>query len=322
MIRRLSIILLSTLVLLSACGSHVDTVSFEPEWYRGSSVVSANGRPDLKAIDAEKIDLIYLVSTEVLSASNADGTKVWQSTLSDEDRVNIDSELAFADKNFSQGDFNFFAPYYHQFTFEAIQLPEAEFWAAYEYVRQEVAQVMDYYLAHVNQGRKFALVGFSQGAMLVADVLKHCRPEQLQNMVGAYMLGYGLNEADVKHPNITPATGATGFGHTISINSVMSPEATWPFVYNNAVTTINPVNWRTDATAATLTFDGQQLIVTLDDQLHELIVTVPDKKPYHDFMNANPAYQMAGVSPDCLHRWDLLFYTQQIHDNILERARR
>ena len=157
--------------------------------------------------------------------------------------------------------------------------------------------------------------------MLVSDILKHFSSEQLHNMVGAYLLGFGLNEKDLTYPNIIPATGEEGFGHTISFNSVMTPEATWPIVYNDAVTAINPVNWRTDDEPATLIFYDDTLSVRLDTTLHELIVTVPDPEPYHEFMNSNPAYQMAGVSPDCLHRWDLLFYSKQIHDNILRRNR-
>lgn len=317
----LSIALLS-LSILSACSGGTETpVAYTPEWYRGSSVVSADGSVNTSLLDPDKIDLIYLVSTEVLSARDEEGRPLYQSTLSEEDRLFIDQELDYVARHYDQGDFNFLAPYYHQYTFEAILLPDTLFAATYEQVRQEVFATLDYYLEHINHGRRFALVGFSQGAMLTADVLKHFSSDQLRNMVGAYLLGFGLNEEDLACPNIIPATGEEGFGHTITFNSVMNAEATWPWVHNQAATAINPVNWRTDDLPALFTFYDDTLSVRLDTTLHELIVTIPDPKPFHDFILSNPAYKMAGISPDCLHRWDLLFYSQQIHDNILRRNR-
>lgn len=304
---------------LGACSQAEDCTS--PEWFRGSAVVSEDGSVNMDSLDNDKIDLIYLVSTEVLSAKDSANAVVYQSTLSADDRKTIDAELAFAERNFSKGDFNFLAPYYHQYTFEAVTLPDSAFQTVYDKVKDEVNGIIDYYLTHINNGRKFAIVGFSQGAMLTVDVLKHCRKEALQNMVGAYLIGYGINDEDINCENITPATGEDGFGHTISFNSVMTGDATWSFVYNNATAAINPVNWTIDATPATIEFEGQTITVTLDQNLHELIADIPDKTPFYDFMNSNPAYKMADVHQGCLHRWDLLFYTQQIHDNIIKRAK-
>lgn len=291
----------------------------EPEWFRGSSVVSADGTVCKDSLDKDKIDLLYLVSTNVIEARNDDGTPSYVSHLVKSDREFIDMELAYIGKEIGQGDFNYLAPYYHQFTFTAINLPQAQFDEVYKKVVDEVCGIFDYYMGHINDGRKFAIVGFSQGAMLALDILKHSRHEQLQNMVGAYLIGYGVNEEDMKCENVVPATGATGFGHTISFNSVLTEDATWPFVYNNSAVVINPVNWRTDATPANFSFNGDSISVVVDNDKKQLMVTVPDAKPYHEYMNSNPAYKMAHVSEDCLHHWDLLYYTKMIHDNILLR---
>lgn len=291
-----------------------------PEWYRGSNVVSADGTVCKDSLDKDKIDLLYLVSTNVIEATNDDGTPSYVSHLVDADRKYIDMELDYIGKEIGQGDFNYLAPYYHQYTFTSITLPQAQFAEVYRNVVEEVCGIFDYYMEHVNDGRRFAIVGFSQGSMLALDILKHCRKEQLQNMVGAYLLGYGVNEDDMKCENVVPATGAKGFGHTVSFNSVLSEDATWPFVYNNSATIINPVNWRTDATPASFDFNGDTISVAIDTKKNQLMVTVPDKQPYHEYMNSNPAYKMAGVSEDCLHHWDLLYYTKMIHDNILLRS--
>lgn len=291
-----------------------------PEWYRGSRVVSADGSVNEDSLSQDKIDLLYIVSTEVIKAVTADGKQSYQSLLTPEDRSYIDGELEFAEKNIACGDFNYLAPYYHQFTFESINLPKPEFQGVFRNVTQEMCDIFDYYLKNVNGGRKYALVGFSQGAMLVVELLKHSTKEQLRNMVGAYLLGFGLSAEDLKCENITPATGAEGWGHVVSFNSVLDKNATWPVVHNNSVTVINPVNWQTTSEPASFDFEGNRLSVSVDCDTKQLIVTVPDKTPYHEYMRSNPAYKMAGVSVDCLHRWDLLYYTKMIHDNILLRA--
>lgn len=314
-------ILVSFASILTNCINKYDKTNDFPKWYSGSDVITKYGEIDFDAIDPDKIDLIYLVSTEVMAAEDEQGQKLYQTNFTDQDMANIDGEIAYAQNYYSQGDFNFFSPYYKQFTFEAINLPKQSFDSVYSLVKTEANAIFDYYISKVNQGRKFALVGFSQGAMLVLDILKHADKSQLQNMVGAYMVGYGLSKEDLECENIVPATGEKGFGQTISFNSVMDKEATWPTVYNNSVVCINPANWRTDSTPATFAFGEEEITVALDTEINELIVTVPNKTPYHEFMESNPAYKMAGVNADCLHRWDLLYYTDFIHDNILVRGK-
>lgn len=292
----------------------------KPEWYSGSSVVAADGQVVMDSLRQDRIDLLYLVSTGVLDAKTPDGKRSFQSLLVPEDRKYIDMELAYVQQEIGRGDFNYLAPYYHQFTFASINLPKAQRDSVFRNVSREVCDIFDYYITHVNQGRKFALVGFSQGAMLMVEILKHATKKQLRNMVGAYCMGYGLSKEDLKHRNIVAAKGAEGLGHTVSFNSVMSREATWDVVYNNSATVINPVNWTTTTEPATFDFEGSQVTVTVDKESNQLLVSVPDKTPYHEFMRTNPAFKMAGVHEDNLHHWDLLYYTKMLHDNILWRA--
>lgn len=311
----------AVMLLMSCCPKH-EIAGTVPEWYSGSNVVDTAGMVIMDSLDKDKIDLLYLVSTEVIDAKTTNGMTSYQSLLTTADRTAIDQELAFIQSEIGRGDFNFLAPYYHQYTFKSITLTEERFDSVYQHVTKEVCDIFDYYIAHINNGRRFAIVGFSQGAMLITDLLKHSTKEQLQNMVGAYLLGYGLSAEDIKHENITPATDATGFGHVVSFNSVLTKDATWPFVYNDAATVINPISWQTTTAPTTFVFQGDTISVAIDKDINELMVTVPDKTPYHDFMNANPAFKMANVSPDCLHHWDLLYYTKQIHDNILLRGKK
>lgn len=270
-------------------------------------------------ISDDKIDLFYLVSTEVMTSTDSLGNVSYRAFLTADDRKAIDGEFAFVNKHYSQGDYNFIAPYYHQFNFSAINLPAEQFAEVYAGVKDEVCEAFDYYMSHINHGRRFALVGFSQGGMLILDLLKHMNKEQYEQMIAAYMLGYRLSKEDLECPQIIAATDEITPGVTVSFNSVQKLEAAWSVVSKDAFTAINPVNWKTDNTPATLDFIGDSLTVTMDESSHLLLVNVPDPENYHTWMQNNPAYAMAKVDDDCLHRWDLLFYADKIHENINTR---
>lgn len=312
-----NILLWALLMLVSACGFNNNATqtsgnksSWESEeaWYQSDT-----------AVNDDKIDLFYLVSTNVLSAKDSSGNVVYQSQLIEEDRKALDAEMGYAKKHFCQSDFNYFAPYYHQFTFEAIGLEPNIYKKVYASVTDEVCDAFDYYMEHKNNGRRFALVGFSQGGMLVLDLLKHMTNEQYERMVAAYAIGYRISAEDVKNKHIRPANGETETGVTISFNSALSTDGMWPLVAEGAVTCINPVNWKTDTTPANFTYEGEKHSVSIDKGTNMLIVKTNRPEHYRKWTN-NPAFQNANVHLDCLHHWDLLFYSDFIHDNILKRA--
>ena len=313
-----TIVFLLVLVLQVLTGSEAqadtqvakDYFSADSAWYKAKDTISS-----------DKIDLLYLVSTDVVSATDASGNKVYRAQLIAGDRQAIGAELAYVETNIGKGDFNYFAPYYHQFTFDAIGLPSDRFKSEYEVVVKEVCEAFDHYMKNMNQGRKFALVGFSQGAMLTLDLLRHMTAGQYRRMVAAYAMGYRISADDLKCARIVPAADETTPGVTVSYNSVLDTVAVWPFVAGGAVAAINPVNWKTDSTSATFTYDGTDHMVHLDPSANLLVVETAKADEYRSWNN-NPVYQSANVSLDCLHHWDLLFYTSFIHDNILKRAQK
>lgn len=174
-----NILLWALLMLVSACGFNNNATQTsgnespwesEEAWYQSDT-----------AVNDDKIDLFYLVSTNVLSAKDSSGNLVYQSQLVEEDRKALGAEMGYAKKHFCQSDFNYFAPYYHQFTFEAIGLEPNIYKEVYASVTDEVCNAFDYYMEHKNNGRRFALVGFSQGGMLVLELLKHMTDEQYEH---------------------------------------------------------------------------------------------------------------------------------------------
>lgn len=304
------------LVLLCACtGNKSTAVSVwdnDSLWYRSEA-----------PYDSSKIDVIYYVSTEVLSAKDSLGNVAWQSQLVPTDLAAMQGEIAWIEQNEFYSDFNVIAPYYHQFTFDAIwQLDKQAFDAVYQKVAVEACEAFDYYMEHQNHGRPFILAGFSQGAMLMLDILKHMTDEQYSRMIACYMQGYRLSADDLKHPHVKAATGETDRGVAISFNSVQKPDAMWPLLAEGAAVTINPVNWKTDDTPAEFSFDGTTNTVHIDKDTNLLIVETDNPDYYHQYYEQATFYGDAGVKPDNLHHWDLLFYSRMIHDNALKRSNR
>lgn len=281
-------------------------------WYQSETTSSS-----------DKIDVIYFVSTEVLSAQDLRGSVSWQSQLIPSDLGAMREEMKYVEGNMFYEDFNFSAPYYHQFTFDAIwQLDRQDFQVVYDNVAREACEAFDYYMDNINNGRPFVLAGYSQGAMLTVDILKHMTDEQYSRMIACYTIGFRLSAEDLRHPHIKAATGETGRGVVISFNSVQTKDAIWPFLTEGAATCINPVNWKTDTTPATFTYDGTSNEVHVDAQSNVLLVKTDNPQYFYDYYGKAKFYGDAGVSRDNLHHWDLLFYTRMIHDNALKRAGR
>ena len=273
------------------------------------------------AWDSTRLDVFYVVSTNVLSARDAEGHESSRATLCAADRGAMAAEANWVGENMFPGDFNLSSPYYHQLTFDALcQLAPDSLAVVYQEVSLEVCQAFDYFMEHRDPTRPFVLAGFSQGARLVRDLLLHMTDEQYRHLVAAYMLGYRLSAADLQHPHIVAATGEAEAGVTISFNSVQNLDALWPWVSDGAVTCINPVNWRCDAVPASFTAYDHTNTVQVDTAHHVLIVQCEDPESYRRWMDEHPFFIQAGVSRDNLHHWDLLFYPEYIRANALCRA--
>lgn len=254
-------------------------------------------------------DVFYILSTEVLHSYDEDSTEVFNARLLPEDTLALYAEREFVRAHYATG-LRFFAPYYEQFTFAAISLPTDSFAPAYQHAKMDIMRRFNDYMTCDNGGRDFVLVGFSQGAMLALDLLKEMTDEQYAHCRAVYMMGYRLSEQDLAHERVIPATDALS-GNVISFNSVMRTDAIWPFVAADAATCINPLNWRTDTTPAMLVYEGDTAWVRVDQQTQQLLVTG---------LNENK-YRFPLTVPGNLHHWDLLFYSNDLRENISQRSR-
>lgn len=257
-------------------------------------------------------DVFYIVSTNVVGSYDENGKESYLALLTDEERATMDKEFAYVRSKFGE-DFNFYAPYYHQYTLNSISLPESKFMPLRKSALKEVAEAFNDYYYNRRGDHDFVIIGFSQGAMHTVDLLKQLTDEQYSHCIAAYSLGYRLSEEDLSDPHITAAYGESEWGTTISFNSVANVDAIWPALTEGAVTCINPVNWVTDATPASLVIDGVDATVHVDTTKHVLIVEGINPADY-----AIPSLD-AYCKPGNLHLGDLLFYSDLIGANAKTR---
>lgn len=120
----------------------------------------------------------------------------------------------------------------------------------------------DYYVKHYNNGRPFILVGHSQGATVLSNLLSGYmsdNPGVYENMVAAYVLGHPITDTYLaNNPHLRFATGPDDTGVIISYNTE-SPDVargTNPVLYGmdaidgTHILVINPINWARDETPA------------------------------------------------------------------------
>ena len=144
---------------------------------------------------------------------------------------------------------NVFAPYYRQDNNSPVNrldviagIPTLDAMAAF-----------DYYITHYNNGRPFILVGHSQGATVLSNLLAGYLKEHLdilRRMVAAYVIGNPITDAYLAtNPHLHFASGPDDTGVIISYNTeAPTIGGTNPVLYGVVGRVINPLTWTTDDT--------------------------------------------------------------------------
>lgn len=200
-----------------------------------------------------KVDVFYLYPT---AWSNSDASPVVCT-------VDNPSMLTMAPQSFARQATaldtmaNIYAPYYRQDNSSPVNrwnviagVPTADATAAF-----------DYYIRHFNNGRPFILLGHSQGATILTNLLSgylKMNPQVYARMIAAYIIGSPVTRAYLKeNPHLRFATGPDDTGVIISWNTE-APGVTGvnPTLYGTVPLVINPINWRLDETQAKMA-EGQ-----------------------------------------------------------------
>lgn len=256
---RKTLILICISIIFIGCGRKGDVIPVTPDYADTSQWYISDRGGD--------VDMFYIISTETGDYRRNGLIFHYADTRDDSLRMRMASEMVGVKQLLaSSKNLNYFSPYYRQVTMETYtsdSLVNARMPLAYGDIRK----AFSYYLEHYNQGRPFILAGFSQGAMAVVDLLKTMNDETYSRMVAAYVIGYKVTSEDIEATtHIRPAKDSADIGVTICYNSVRDNRCGIAILSDGNRMAINPVNWRTDATQATLVDPryGDTLIASLD----------------------------------------------------------
>lgn len=317
---RNSILLLAITLLPILAGCHRSpNATFD--WENNNKMVSCRREAVVDYADtsmwyaAERgcnVDLFYITSTETADYTH-NGVAMHHADITlDSIRALLLGEMQGIDHMYGEG-FNFFSPYYRQCTLETYT-HDSLLAARAPLAMGDVRRAFQYYLEHCNGGRPFILMGFSQGAQGVVELLRTMDDETYSHMVAAYVIGWKVTDDDIAaaHGHIRAAQDSADIGVTICYNSVRSPECAIPMLSDGNRLAINPINWRTDATPATWVYGGDTLTATLDTAT---LLTVVN--------GYTGDYMLPLIGRDGnYHRLDITIYRQSLHCNMALRASR
>lgn len=273
---------------------------------------------NLNEINPDFADVVWFTGTMFQEEKDENGKDLHHIFLTDAQKAHY-AEITLMTKEMMYHDsLNFFAPFYHQFTLDLIDCPAEYMDSIYNVVADEAYAKFHYYMENMNNGRPYILAGMSQGGMMVRGVLKRMTDEEYSKMKAAYSLGFGLSEEDLQCKHIVPAEGQYDKGVTVSFNSVADVDGIWPLVRNNAVTCMNPVNWKTDSTPAEFEFNGMKLTAHIDPAYNLIFVDNFDFSKYPSV----PGFDKYDWFKTNLHIFDIPLYAPFLRQNTLDRAYR
>jgi hypothetical protein len=197
------------------------------------------------------VDLFYVLPTIYSDKNNA--YMLWHDNKALQKKALM---IATQHTDIFSGYSRVFAPYYRQAEFrramKEIYLP-VEKQTFIQHGIHDVRNAFQYYMKHLNKGRPFILLGFSQGSVALLEIMKTelADPKVNAKLVAAYLIGYpNMPKTFPKYPHLRTAQRADDTGVIINYNSQAPGKVKSPFTGKSGVYCINPVNWRTDKKTA------------------------------------------------------------------------
>ena len=304
-------------LMLAACGATParpvsDALPNEPD-YSDSTQWYMNDR-------GGQADLFYIISTETGDYTRSEGTLChYADTYNDSVRGPLRGEMTGVDHLLS-GNLNYYSPYYRQCSLQSYA-SDSLTQARMPLPTGDVRRAFNYYLEHLNQGRPFILAGYSQGAIILLELLKEIDDSAINRMIAAYVIGATVSDDDARHPHIMAARRADDTGVTICYNSVRDAGCALPHFEYSAMA-INPVNWRTDDTPATLTTEPSPHIPAGRQQKDRLTVRLdPTTRLLFVDGYTGTDYVLPLIGKEgCYHSREVWLYREQLRLNMALRA--
>jgi hypothetical protein len=234
---------------------------------------------------------------------------------------------------------NVYAPFYRQY--DARHLLTLDINERINLVRKDpwddVLAAFTHYLIHNGEERPFLLVGHSQGAMLIKELL-YCflenRPDLVARLVAAYIIGFSVSRSELdSHPVFPFAHEPDDTGVIISYNTEAPGLTTEnPTVIPSAVA-INPITWTTGESLAPSEQSAGSFIIDRLGKLRRLekladaqvnrargsvICSTFDQELFY-----GPGFEMINPFPlGILHIYDIALYYYDLKLNAVIRGQR
>ena len=225
-----------------------------------------------------------------------------------------------------------FSPYYRQMSMNAYKLSEAERAEALTVAYADVSAAFRWYLENENGGRGLILAGFSQGSQMCLELMKEYyggdsaeARELRENLIAVYAIGWSVTEEMAEAwPQIVPAKGETDTGVVVSFDcedgsltdTLVIPEGT-------VALSINPLNWRTDGTAADASLCSGAVMSTGAEPIPGLCGAYIGSRGELVVTGVTPAEYPAVIDifPEgAYHIYDYMFFFTNLKDNVAARA--
>jgi pimeloyl-ACP methyl ester carboxylesterase len=281
----------------------------------------------------EKVDIFYLYPT-AWTSTDPDNPHV---CAIDEPTMLTQAPQAFARQATAfQTVGNIYAPFYRQDNGSSIDrlnviagIPTLDAIAAF-----------DYYIKHFNNNRPYILVGHSQGATVLSNLLSEYmkdHPDVYSRMVAAYVIGNPITDAYLAaNPHLKFAEGPDDTGVIISYNTQAAyfftqdpPVPPNPVLYGMVGRVINPINWKTDETHAykseslgSFMPDYSLVLQTMPhyadaqiDIAHGVLICSTAEEPFISDLET-----LAGFPKGVYHSFDIPLYYYDLRTNAQNRV--
>jgi pimeloyl-ACP methyl ester carboxylesterase len=227
---------------------------------------------------------------------------------------------------------NVYAPFYRQDdAASTVALPPAEQAKVVGGIpTTDATAAFDYYIKHFNNGRPFILVGHSQGAIVLSNLLSGYlkeNPTVYQKMIAAYVIGWPISsEYLAQNPHLKFAEGPDDVGVIISYNTeAPNIPLVNPLLAGLIGVVINPITWTRDETIATT---AQGLGSFMPDSTG-VFRTVPQyadarvdiAKGVLICSTAGELDSLDGCPYGIYHTFDISFYYYNLRQNAANRAK-
>jgi len=225
---------------------------------------------------------------------------------------------------------NIYAPYYRQDNGSSINRLET----IAGIPTLDAVAAFDYYIQHFNNNRPFILVGHSQGATVMSNLLAGYlkdHPDVYSRMVAAYVIGNPVTQAYLdNNTHLKFAEGPDDTGVIISYNTEMPVvDGTNPVLYGMVGRVINPINWKTDDTYAdksesqgSFMPDHSLILQTMShyadaqiDIVHGVLVCSTAEEPFISDLET-----LAGFPKGVYHSFDIPLYYYDLRANAQNRV--